>query len=425
MSAEIIDRLQQIKSQIDKDREVAEKDAVERENRLVAKIASLQDENQGLRADVDKVLESIKDRNLSLPGIEEEKERFSINRLIRGMRDGNVEKIAPFELDVHRETMKRNAAEVERRVGAGGERALSTLSDTAGGFFVPQEIVANFYEKYRSVSVRGSLGVTEIRPGGSPVIVNKKTGNTVGYRTGEGEAFSASDIALGRMTLTPKKVAARTFITDEALLLTDPDIDQITERDILQTLDLKMDLDLIEGSGGSNTPIGILNTTGVVNLALNSGTGAYLDWSDVLALEGAVEDANALVDDGSLHFLSVPGVFRNLRKQRTVEYSGGTEGAYIFQPGQSLDDVMPWPCVKSTQITTAADANSRAILFGRFSDVFHAVWGGLMIARSDSATDGTYNAFTQGGVHVKATAWDDVGVIRPTAIVYTDDAKHN
>lgn len=439
MSKEVLDRIEALDNAVEA-RAVSE---AARLTAVEAKIAEVGEQSERAAAAMTEMTEKINKNRMSLGIDAKDAKKFSLSRAIAGfLVHRNPEKYCPFEWDLHKQLLSRCGQGVETRVQAdldaeyGGrkmvpdgmlDRTMTTLTGAGGAFLIEDEIFATIYETQRAKSLRAQLGVTMIRPTGFPVRVNKITSNTTAYRRGEGASVSASDIAFGQMTLSPKSVAARGVISQENLMFPSTAIDTILENNLLTSIDLKQDLDFFTGNGSSSAPIGILNTTGVTDQASNSGTGHAPTYQLVgIDLPFALENNNALVDDGSLKYVGVPGHIKLLRQEKnTVTTSGSTE--YIIPPWArpTAADFFPYPLLTTTQLVAlGADAGASPLLFGRWSDTFHATFGGAMVKRSDVATDGTYNGLTEGWTHIVLTTWDDVGVIRPSSIVYDNDLDH-
>lgn len=432
MTDKILEAIEGLSGSFDSKIENVQKVASERADALEAKFNEVQAESARAADELTQAQDSVTERALTLGMDAKDIAKYSVTNAIRGfIHTGNPEKDCPFELDVHKELMRTRTDNVEARMGGQGQRefqrTMTTLSDSTGGFLIPEEVSNTFYDNYRAQTVRGQLGVTEVSPMGIPFRLNKKTGNTTAYRRGESSSVAASDLSFGQLNLSPKSVSARTVISQENVMWSSPSVDALAERDLMETLNLKQDLDFLNGAGGSNTPIGVLNTTGVVNAASGSGTAYSPNYEAVgVDLPFLLENANALIDDGSLGYCGVPGHIKMLRKEQIGGSTTG-DGAYVLAPWArpSGSEFLPYKWCSTTQLQgLGVDSGASPLLFGRWSDAIHATWGGLMVKRSDVATDGTNNALTEGWVHIVVTGWDDSGVIRPASIVYDNDMNH-
>ena len=431
--SEIIEAIDKLSTSIEEKMAKVAQDAEERAAKLEEKINALRSEGNEEGADqASAAQDAVNRRSLTLGLDKKDMEKFSIHNVLRAVILGDPEKNAPFEWDLHRQLIKTSEDSVHARVGArgiDGLRAMLTTSDATGGFLIPEEIAATFYSDFKARTVRGRLGVTELTPTGIPYRVNKKTGASTAYRRGEASAVAASDIAFGQLNLTPKSVSARAVISQENVMWSNPSVEAVTQRDLIEELELKKDYDFVAGTGGSNTPVGVINTTGIVNNNAGGGSGQAPTYEVVgVDLPFLLENADALIDDGTLNYLGVPGHIKMLRKEQIAGSAAG-DGAYVIPPWglPAGAGFMPYPFITTTALQgqgLGADAGASPLFFGRWSDALHATWGGLMIKMSDTASDGTVNALTEGMVHVVVTGWDDGGVIRPASIVYDDTMDH-
>lgn len=434
MSKETLEALEGLSTNLEQKHEEMHRKYEEREASLNEKLENLAKESAEGRAALEETIRGLEESALTLNLDDKDVERFSVGALVRGLQSGNPEKDCPYEWDIHKELLnaESNKTSVVRRMGEAGVedlRAMLSTSDVSGGLLIPEEVSNTFYGNYRAQTVRGRLGITEVTPKGIPWRANKKTANTTAYRRGEAQAVNESAIAFGQLNLTPKSVAARAVVSQENIMWPEPSVDSMLERDLMESLDLKKDYDLIAGPGGSNTPIGVLNSTGVVDHNSGSGSGHAPTYEIVgIDMIGLLEDANAYIDDGSLAYLGVPGHARMLRKER-IGGSTSSDGQYII-PSWAMPtstDFFPHKFISTTALQgqgLGADSGASPLLFGRWSDCIHATFGGLLVKKSDTATDGTYNALTQGMFHIVVTGWDDGGVIRPASIVYDSTMDH-
>lgn len=415
MTQEVMTELNGLRSDLAKERELIQEEA-KKNAEQVADLVARSDEHAATLAALQ---ESMEERSLSLPGAEEEAGKYQVTNLLRCLARGDdPEKSAPLEWDLHKELVKNNEEEVNRRLASiDGTRSLNTLADTKGGFFVPEELSSTWYENFREMDISASAGFTKISPSGI-FKIPKKTASTTAYRVGENEAPTASDISMGLVKLEPHALAARSFMTLEQMVIGDPRMETMNRRDLGESIVLKRGYDAFYGTGADNQPLGIYNTSGVVDQDLNSGTAGDMTYDDALDLIEAVRTNNALIDDGSLRFIAGRSAVLN----RMLKQKGTSNDHYIFRPGSTFADMLPHPALFRNDFPSSV-TDGVDVFFGRFSEVIQASWGGIHIAESTTATDGTNNAMTQGGKHLVIHTWDDTAVIRPESIVYSRAMK--
>ncbi len=422
MSKELIDRLDALSKGLDaRAAEDSQKLA-----QLETKVGEIAAGSERALKQLEDSVEQMKKARMDLGLSKKDIAKVSMSRIAKALHERNPEKYAPHEWDLHKALIASRGDAIEARFPDEMQRVMLTTADSTGGFLIPDEVYSTLYANRRAAAVRQQIGVTEIRPTSFPLRVNKQTGSTTAYRRAEGASVSASDIAFGQMTLSPKSVSARTVISQENIMFPQPALDMLIEQDLFRSMDLKKDYDFFLGSGSSTTPIGMTNTTGVTNIASGSGTGAAPTYEKVgLNIPFALR-LNNVMNDGTFAYVGHPGHLKLLAKEKnTVTTSGALH--YIMPPWSNKmnGEDLPYKWVETTAFQgLGADSGATPMFFGMWSDAFHAEFGGALVKRSDVATDGTYNALTQGFVHIVITTWDDVGVIRPASIVYDNDLDH-
>lgn len=312
---------------------------------------------------------------VSLPGVEDEKEKFSFQRAILAISTKDFS-IAPFEMDVMRECNKK--------------RDLSTDVDSAGGYLVPNEFMTELIELLRAKLVVGRLGVTRFSglTGGS-IMVPKQTGAATGYWVAENADVTESQQTVGQLEMRPREAAGMTVVSDRLLRLSNPGAEAMIRSDLAAVIDRLVDLAVLQGTGGTQ-PLGIVNTSGI-----NTTSMATTPTVDLLyAMMYEVEADNA--DAGNLGWAFHPRTWNTLRQLKDAN------GNYILMgpngPGVALQNsdrgpaqgtLLGHPFATTTQIPTnlGATTNRSRIYFGNWSDVVVGEWEGLMLRASQETND--------------------------------------
>ena len=88
-----------------------------------------------------------------------------------------------------------------------------------------------------------------------------------------------------------------------------PNIEQMIHNDLLASTADKMEFFAINGSGSGAQPTGILNTSGINDLDISSGTDVdSLTWADLIALVKLVQEDIGIHNAQAAGFLSHPAV---------------------------------------------------------------------------------------------------------------------
>lgn len=363
-----------------------------------------------------KAEDSMRRSSISLPGSEElaKNGKFSIGRAIRAMHTGNWDK-APVERDVHIQCAKLMREDAARMLTP-EQRATLTTVPSAAGYLIPEELSSVVIERPHAMAVTKQLGLTVVRPNGWPFKVNKRTTGLTAYMVGENVASTASDVAVGQVSLSPRKCVARTFVTAEQLAYGNPQTDSIIGEELNLAIELKKDDMVLNGSGASGEPIGVFNTTGINTTAgIVSGRFKFHDIS--VAMQKIEADNVMLVNPGCVFHSDLKW---ELAQDIVAQFSGqvaATDAAYVaqfpFLSPERFRQITGCNMGVSNQVATTKS------IMGEWKYGWLAEFGGMVLGRSDVATDGTNNAFTQEGVHIKLTTWFDFAVVLAEAFAAT------
>lgn len=318
---------------------------------------------------------------------EKEKQQYSLFRALQAQMTGNWDGAA-FERDCHLETQRKtgrqaqgfyvphdvllHAAKREVTVGGSGSNLVGT-----------DHLASNFIELLRNRSVMPQLGAMMLTGLVGDISIPRQTGAaTAGWIT-EGGNQALSDQVYSNLPLSPKTVSARTQLSRKLMMQSNPDIEALTLDDLVRVIALAIDLAAINGDGQSNDPTGILNTSGI-----GSVTAANMTWPHVVEFQTDVLTANA--DIGAVAYLTNPAV-RGILKTRKKD-----DGSGLFL--MDRNEVDGYPCVVSNQVPAST------LIFGVFSQVIMAFWGGLDLIVNPYSEDAS------GAVRITAFQSCDVGI---------------
>ncbi len=343
-----------------------------------------------------------------VPGLEDEKQQFSLFKAIWAIKSNDWAN-AGFEKEVFTETRKK---------------AMAMGTGSSGGYIVPTIYLANIIELLRAEAVIGKMGATFLSDlQGSPVQIPRQSGGATAYWVGENSAITATDLTLEQLSLTPKKVGALVKMSNSLIKLSNPSAEALVNRDIAQVLALDIDLKALRGTGGSNQPTGIASTSGIGTVAIGTNGGS-VTWDHLIDMEYSLALSNAL--RGNLGFVFHPCIRRNLLKKKVPNYSGQTDGAYILQPATTEADFKNWvghPYAMTTQIpinlTKAGGTALTEIYFGNWQELIVANWGGMEIMASQETSD----AFEKDQTWVRILQEVDIAVRHAASFCLINDAS--
>lgn len=355
--------------------------------------SAIEDRIKGLEDGIVELRSQIEEKSReSLPGCEpgaDEGRSFSLARACRAImtRDWDA---AGFEKEVF-DNMR--------------QRAMSSGSDAAGGFIVPDEAIPQVIEKLKANVVAFQLGAREIPATGAPILIPRVgTSVTANWMTGENQTITASDLGLQQIELTPKSLAARTILSNQLMELSNPAADSIIEDDMASQLAIGLDKGILEGSGASGQPLGIINDANVLTEAIS----ATITFTELVGFVDALAVANSL--RGRLGWAMHPSTFTQLMLLKSENASAGTPsldvGRHVVTESAPTS-ILGYPYATTTSFTTATGAD--CLVFGNWDDVLVAMWGGLRLRASDTSDD----AFSKDQTHIRGIMRVDTALRHP------------
>jgi HK97 family phage major capsid protein/HK97 family phage prohead protease len=357
-----------------------------------------------------------------------ETRKYSLGRMVKAQATGDWRE-AGLEREVNDEIARkvgRSAEGIYIPDSAWAQRGpLSTAATGGSGAevvfddFVPTEHRGDmFIEALRARQVLGNLGTTYLSGLTGRIKMPK-------LATGANAAFveELADVSDGAgtdggVTLQPRTMGA--FVEMSRLLVMEsvPAIEQIIRNDLLASAADRTEFYAINGSGSSGQPTGILNTSGINNLDISSGTDVdSLTWADIIALVKLVEEDNGIVNSTAAGFLSHPAVKAKLASTAKVS---STDSVQILDA--------PWtelygqPIEFTSNVPTTLDPgdggnDASALIYGDFSQLMIAQFG------APSILIDPYSNSKSGTIRMVLHAELDVGVRNAVSFAKTDEVS--
>lgn len=291
------------------------------------------------------------------------------------------------------------AQEAERRSGRKAEgvfipmqalekRANDTTSasELVGAQHRPGDYIGALRNKLlaRKLGVRVLTGLQ-----GNVSIPKFGSGMSLGWVT-EGGAVPESAMAFDSVTMTPKHTGGKTEMSRQLIQQSSPGIEQLVRDDLTFLIAQQIDSAILNGSGLSGEPTGILQTAGIQTATMPT------TWAEVLGLAELLELANM---EGT-RFLSAIGVRNILASTEKVTSSGSG-----FLADSGMMDSKPYDTTNQMPVDT--------LLYGDFSQVMLGIWSEVDILVNPYAEP----AYSRGGIQVRAMATCDIALRHPKAFV--------
>ena len=193
---------------------------------------------------------------------------------------------------------------------------------------------------------------------------------------GENSAVTEVNPTYRQVTMAPKTLGTFTDISRHLMHQSTPAIETIVRNDILKTLSNEVDKQAIQGSGSSNKPTGILNTSGIGSVAIDTNGGAFT-WAK--AVETWKEVATDNADIGALAWVTSPLAVSRLMATAKV---GSSDSVMIMNDQNKLLGYNVFSTTNSPDTLTkgSSSGDCSALTFGNFNDLIVGEWGSLDIS---------------------------------------------
>jgi HK97 family phage major capsid protein/HK97 family phage prohead protease len=360
---------------------------------------------------------------------DQERAGYSITAGIRAMLTGDwSSREAGLVRDISREVEKSGISKTTERSffvpfsALSGQRATYVTSGaTTGGNLVQTDLMdQDFIEFLRNNGVMLQLGVRTM-PGlvGNVAIPRRSGVASTYYLSTQTTAITQSESTFDQVTLAPKNLAALSKYSRQTLLQGTPGIEELVRRDLTDGINLAIDLGILNGSGASGQPTGILQTSGIGSVAMGTN-GAAITMEKVVDLESAVMNVNGAVNPGNVAYLSNYKVLAALKKLRAGGSTTG-DGPFLFNTdgatlgrGPTPANLNGYPLASTNQVPSnlvkgSSGSVCSALLMGDFSQAMVGFWGnGLEITVGEDQDD-----FSKALTSVRGIVTYDVAVRDP------------
>jgi HK97 family phage major capsid protein len=291
-------------------------------------------------------------------------------------------------------------------------RDLTAGTNSAGGYTVGTDMMGgSFIDLLRNRMMVMQMGARLMTGLNGNVAIPRQSGGATAYWVAENGAITESGQTFDQVTMSPKTIGALTDISRRLLLQSSVDVEALVRDDLASTIALALDLAAINGSGSSNQPTGILNTSGIGDVA--GGTnGLAPTFAHMVELETDVATANA--DIGALGYLTNAKVRGKLKQ---TEKASST-GQFVWDG----NGVNGYNAMVSNQVPSTLDKGTStgvcsAIIFGNWNDLIIGQWGAGIDVMVDPYTGGA-----AGTVRVRAMQDVDIAVRHAASFSAMQDA---
>ena len=308
-----------------------------------------------------------------------ESQDYSIVRAIKAMTTGNW---SGAELE------KEASDEISRKTGKAPrgifipsdirwQRDLISGASADGGALVATNLLAgSFIEALRAKMVVKQAGALVLSGLVGDVAIPAQNAVNSASWVAENAAVSEVNPTYRQVTMAPKTLGTFTDISRHLMHQSTPAIETIVRNDIIRTLANEVDKKAIQGDGTSNTPTGILNTSGIGSVAMGTN-GDQGTWAKVVETWKEVATDNA--DVGALAFLTSP---TQVSRFMAIPKVSSSDSVMIMNDQNNLMGYKVFSTTNSPDNLTKGTASGTcsALTFGNFNDLIIGEWGSLDIS---------------------------------------------
>jgi len=301
--------------------------------------------------------------------------------------DRAAREAAAFEIEASNAAAKK-AGRVSRGITVPYDvmrRDLKTSPATQGGNLVQTDLdSANFIDLLRNSSALDQAGATTLTGLQGNIAIPRQSGAASAYWVAEGGAPTESQQAIQQVSMVPRTCGAFTDISRKLLIQSSIDVENMVRSDIAKVIALEIDRAALYGTGSSNEPLGLHNTSGIGTESITANNPTF---AQVVNMESDVAAANALM--GNLAYITGA----TIRGAMKVKAKDSGSGLFLWDGNNTVNG---YNAYMSNQIE-AGD-----LWFGNWSDCIIGYWSSL-----DLLVD-PYTHSTSGTIRI--TALQDVDV---------------
>ena len=240
-----------------------------------------------------------------------ESEEFSLIRAAQQIASGRGLRGRELEVtqEIERRTGQRTSGFYMPSHGWGNlkQRAYKVGTASLGGDLVAtNKMPEEFIDVVRNQLAVSQLGARTMEglPKGNIEIPKRDTGATAYFIAGDGDdSVTESTGSFSTVNLTPKTIGCFSKYSRLMEMQALPEVEALLRIDMIEAIAQKIDQTAINGTGSSNQPTGILNTTGIGSVALGSnGSSPSID--ALINLKGEVGIDS--LDADTAGFLKIP-----------------------------------------------------------------------------------------------------------------------
>lgn len=308
--------------------------------------------------------------------VEHPPEDYSLLRAVRCKLAGTP--VDGVEGEISQEIAKRQGKEAtgfympfNLRMGGNVRREKRDFDVSAGSGGIATVTSPRYIDLLRNRMLLYKLGATVLTGMKGNFEVPKMTGAGQAYWVTEGNAPTESAQSIGQVAFVPNTCGAFTDITRKLTKQVNRDSEMLVRDDLNKVQRIEFDRVGLNGSGTGAEPEGALVNASVGTVAIGTNGGAF-SWAKVVEMETAVATDNADVD--GMHYVMTPQAYGACK---TIERAANT-GKFLMNDNGQMNGYQAHRTNQlPSNLTKGSGTALSAALFGDFSSIMYAFWGGV------------------------------------------------
>jgi HK97 family phage major capsid protein len=185
-----------------------------------------------------------------------------------------------------------------------------TSTTGAGAAFTPTEYAESFFTHLHAQSVGLASGFRTITTNATQLSVPRLNADAAANWTAETDEITVSDPAADEVVAVPRKLAALTYVSNEVVADSNPDVLDMLAQSMARAMALRLDLGFYEGTGTAPQIRGLRNVAGIQTVTMGTDGAALADLDPFADALGMLAEADAAGSAIVMH----PRTWRSLTK---------------------------------------------------------------------------------------------------------------
>lgn len=351
-----------------------------------------------------------------LPGIEDEVKK-----------NGGINPVsALLEPNSRDASIAKEYSEKRRDIGGEQRATMKSTDDDKGAIFIPKVALPGYIDLIRERSLLWRSGegprLTVMNDlNGFPVEIPRLTDDVTVQVAAETEAPTESEIGTDFIKFEPRAIKSLTKLSRRLRRMA-PLAAQVVQMSATKRFALEIDRQGFRGTGTDKEALGVVNTPGILSLEIGTNGGDFtLMTARAMKHKLRKNNVQTLASAG---YIGHPDVFYTMMTERIAQYSGQTNGEYVFLPmsDQQLKAIIGpyWDSTLfPTDLSKGSGSSLTECIYGNWEDLWLGIWEDLTFSLSDQAGD----SFEKSEVWIKSEMEIDFRVAQPLSFVLVNDAN--